>query len=92
MLFFQEVEMDFHRNAHGKSRSNCFSVPGFLFSLVVLKSFLVNSVYSMSDVETYSRPADDINPDLGVLVARDHFWTPCCILVSSIRQRTICAV
>jgi hypothetical protein len=38
-LFPQEVEMmDSHRNAHGKSRSNCFHVPGSFVALVVFKS------------------------------------------------------
>jgi hypothetical protein len=37
-FFPQEVEMDFHRNAHGKSRSNCFPVPGSFVALVVFKS------------------------------------------------------
>lgn len=35
--FFQEVEMDFHRNAHGKSRLKRFPVSGSLFALVASK-------------------------------------------------------
>lgn len=88
-LFPQEVEMDFHRNAYGKSRLKCFSLPVSLVVLVVLKSFW----WMLSIRCRPSRSmADDVASDLGLLVAHDHSWRSCCIMVSSARQYTICAV
>jgi hypothetical protein len=84
--------MDFRRNAHGKSRSNCFSSSWFLGFSGSVEVVLVDVVCSMLAVDTYSRPPGDIDSDLGILIARDHSWTLCCILVISIKYHTIRAV
>lgn len=65
----QEVEMNFHRNAHGKSRLKCFPVP---VSLVVL----VDAVHSLLAAQSRSRLRRHL---LGswLLIAHDDSWWFC---------------
>jgi hypothetical protein len=85
--FPQEVEMDIHRNAHGKSRLKCFSVPVSLLALAVSSWWVLSNGCRLSRSMT-----DDVASDLGLLAAYDRSWRACYIMVSSARQYATCAV
>lgn len=66
--FSQEEEMDFHRNAHGKSRLKHFPVSGSLFVLVVSRS-LVDRLHLMPAIKI-----DNTTLHLGALLGILGFW------------------